>query len=79
VPPNEVETDKTWQIRYHALIERYANIIRGQIFGHTHTDHIVIMRGITHPEHITGILYILPQLGVFTASNPSFRIFDLDN
>jgi hypothetical protein len=35
------------------------------------------MRGIKNKNEIIGIVYILPQLGVFRASNPSYRIFDI--
>ena len=35
------------------------------------------MRGIQNKNEIIGIVYILPQLGVFRASNPSYRIFDV--
>ena len=73
----KVYFELAWQRRYVALIERFSNIIRGQIFGHTHNDNIQIMRGITNKNIISGIVYILPQLGVFPSSNPSYRIFDL--
>ena len=47
------------------------------MFGHTHLDNTQIMRGVKNKSEITGIVYILPQLGIFRQSNPSYRIFDL--
>jgi len=83
IPPTMTDSEISisitldWQKRYHSIIERYTNIIRAQMFGHTHQDNIQVMRGAKNKDQIIGLVYILPQLGIFRSSNPSYRIFDV--
>ncbi len=69
--------DVNLEDRYHALMERFTNIIRGQMFGHIHSDNVQVMRGIVDTTKISGLVYILPQFSTFEYANPSYRIFEL--
>ena len=63
----------------NAIVERYSNTIKLQLYGHTHYDNIQIIRGIQNTNEITGISYICPQLGSHANGNPSFRVFDVQS
>ena len=38
IPPGHSGCLKAWSWAYHKLVNRYANTVRGQIYGHAHTD-----------------------------------------
>lgn len=38
IPPKSNLND--WSVRFAAIVDRYAYIIRGQFYGHTHSDHV---------------------------------------
>lgn len=48
--------------RYHILLDRYSNIIRGNFAGHTHFDEVKVMRRYYEPEKTYGMVYIAPSL-----------------
>jgi Acid sphingomyelin phosphodiesterase C-terminal region len=58
-------------------MEKFTNIIRGQMFCHTHADNVQVMRGIANTSQISRLAYILHQLTTFKFANPSYRIFEL--
>jgi len=65
----------SWTYRYTILVERYAKIIRGQFYGHIHSDFFFIMKD--HKEEKTiGVTHMVPALT--TDPNPSYRIYDVD-
>ena len=37
-----------WSMRFNALTDRYSYIIRGQFYGHSHTDHTGFFPSITN-------------------------------
>ena len=49
-----------WSGRYRALVDRFSNIIRGQFFGHTHTDQVQVVRSFADGSPV-GSIYIAPS------------------
>lgn len=41
IPPKSNLND--WSMRFNAIVDRYSYIIRGQFYGHTHSDHVSFM------------------------------------
>jgi sphingomyelin phosphodiesterase len=78
IAPTIFDTERNWNILYNALIDRYTNIIKLQLFGHSHADNMQTIRAIKNKNEIVGVTFLIPQLGVLPSENPSFRVFDLD-
>jgi len=68
--------------RYTVLMERFAHIIRGQFFGHTHNDHIQLVKswGKNNVAKGTtvGTVLVAPSFTTYRLHNPSFRVYELD-
>jgi len=58
------------------LIERYAHIIRGSLYGHVHQDYFTILKG--RDNQPINIAYSCPSLSTFTYNNPAYRVFEID-
>jgi sphingomyelin phosphodiesterase len=60
------------------LVDRYANIIRGQLFGHTHEDSFQLIRSNRSKEY-AGValehLSLSPNYNLY----PSYRVYDIDS
>lgn len=69
---------KGWSGRYRALIDRFTNIIRAQLFGHTHNDQLQIVKSYSDNSTV-GVVYVAPSFTTFSDLNPSFRIFEVDS
>lgn len=76
VPPASDICMSLWSKHYQVLIRRYANIIRGQFFGHTHNDEFRISRA--QDGTAIGIQFFAPSLDPLYYHNPSFRIYTAD-
>ncbi len=59
-------------------MERYRNIIKGQLYGHNHEDSFQIMHGFKNSSEYVSYGIVNPSLGIFTSNNPAFRIFYID-
>jgi hypothetical protein len=66
-----------WAARYSAIVERFTNTIRGQLFGHTHNDHIEIIKSYNDGTPVGSVL-IAPSFTTFESLQPSFRIVEVD-
>ena len=60
------------------VLLRYANIIRGQFYGHSHLDEYRIHYDTDEPSKPVGVEYITPNAGPWTNLNPAYRIFYVD-
>ncbi|KAK7063318.1 Sphingomyelin phosphodiesterase, partial [Halocaridina rubra] len=75
IPPGIIKSERTWSREYNKIIRRYENIIRGQFFGHTHTDEYeVFLEG----DRAVGVAYIAPSQTPWFNYNPSYRIYIVD-
>lgn len=59
------------------LIFRFAHIIKGQFFGHTHTDSIKIFYNETDGKP-NNVAYNGAGLTTFTKYNPNYKIISVD-
>ncbi|KAI9473630.1 MAG: Metallo-dependent phosphatase-like protein [Benjaminiella poitrasii] len=66
---------------YYQIVDRYAHVIAGQFFGHTHKDELTIFYG--HNKNQTAkealsVGYIAPSITPFLNLNPGFRTYKID-
>jgi len=64
-----------WIKRYLIIIDRYANIIKGQLHGHTHQDAFEIIHSFAHNNSISGIAFEDPCLTSNGFLYPSYRVY----
>jgi len=77
IPPGHYSCDTRWAARYSAVVERFQNTIRGQLFGHTHNDHIEVIKSFNDDTAVGSVL-IAPSFTTFESLHPSFRIIEVD-
>lgn len=70
-------------MRYNALIDRFSYLIRGQFYGHTHSDHLGFF--LSMPEHknvrtdpLSNYYLIAPSLTTYSNRMPEFRLMEVD-
>jgi len=66
-------------MRFNALTERYSYIIRGQFYGHSHTDHIGFFPNIANYSTISNYFFIAPSLTTYSNKHPEYRIMTIDS
>lgn len=76
MPPGSDACLSLWSKHYSVLVTRYANIIRGQFFGHLHTDELKVSKDFN--DKPVGLQFISPSLDPLNYINPSFRIYKSD-
>eukprot|EP00831_Metopus_contortus_P036069 TRINITY_DN2861_c0_g1_i1.p1 TRINITY_DN2861_c0_g1~~TRINITY_DN2861_c0_g1_i1.p1 ORF type:complete len:331 (+),score=16.63 TRINITY_DN2861_c0_g1_i1:238-1230(+) len=76
-PPCNEFANKEWFIRYGILMDRYANIIRGQFNGHTHKDAFQVIRS-SIPGEFAGVALENPSVTSHSEVFPSYKIFEMD-
>lgn len=64
-------------VRLRALFERYQNVIRVSLSGHTHNEEFEVIRSMTDQKNI-GLNFIAASLTSYTDKNPGFTVIDLD-
>jgi len=75
IPP--AEWTYTSSVMFQALCERYASIIKLNLFGHTHKEEIRILDPIQSDYPVTG-LFLCGSLTTWEVSNPGFCVYELD-
>lgn len=65
-----------WSERYLVLVERYGNIIKGQMHGHVHQEYFALLKG--RKNQTVGIGHVNPSLSTHVYSYPSFRVYDMN-
>ncbi len=66
-----------WSKRYLVLVDRYANIIRGQLFGHTHQDSFQVERSL-RPGEVAGVAIEHSSITPNFQLNPAYRVYEMD-
>lgn len=74
IPPRSALND--WAMRFDALTDRYSYIIRGQFYGHTHTDHVCLFFSMKNDSKLVNYCLIAPSLQC--GKNPEYRIMEID-
>jgi sphingomyelin phosphodiesterase len=78
IAPSFFSIHKIWSRRFNTLIDRFSNIIVGQMYGHTHSDEIGMY--ISEDLHdLTGIAYVCPSFSTYDNRHPSYRVFNFDS
>lgn len=90
MPPGSNDCIQLWSRNYNAIVNRFAHLIKGQFFGHTHNDEFEIFyEDISTPlpnsqyQHqrmfrATNVAYIGPSITTFGNVNPGYRIYLVD-
>ena len=60
------------------MVERFSYLIRGQFFGHDHTDYFQVSQSYLDPERIVGVELLAPSLTTYSTHNPAIRLFEFD-
>lgn len=81
IPPKSNLND--WAMRFGAIVDRYSYIIRGQFYGHTHSDHVSFfpeMKNVTDVSKATLSNYYLiaPSLTTYSDRVPEYRVMEID-
>ncbi|XP_060523753.1 sphingomyelin phosphodiesterase-like isoform X2 [Cylas formicarius] len=73
--PGERECVEPWEASYNALVARFSHVIKGQFFGHTHTDAFKIFYDEGRP---VSVAYNGGSLTPYTNYNPNYKIVTVD-
>ncbi|KAI1286851.1 Sphingomyelin phosphodiesterase [Halotydeus destructor] len=80
VPPDNRECTQAWLYNYLRIMERYQDIIAGQYYGHTHRDEFRVMYSLERKnQRPIGVQFIAPSLTSYSHTNPSYRVYLIDN
>lgn len=70
-------------MRYNALVDRYSYIIRGQFYGHTHSDHVSFFPQMKNTSNINTVALsnyylVSPSITTYSDRIPEYRVMDVD-
>ena len=73
-------------MRFNALVDRYSYIIRGQFFGHTHSDHLSFYPKIKEhyesknisSDPLSNYYLVAPSLTTYSDRIPEYRVMEVD-
>merc|ERR1712098_766295 len=73
VPPGNMDCVRVWSRNFNKIINRYAHVVTGQFYGHTHNDEFQIFYN--DKNYPTNVAYVAPSMTPYHGLNPSFRIY----
>ncbi|KAJ8919135.1 hypothetical protein NQ315_012120, partial [Exocentrus adspersus] len=76
VPVGNKECIEPWEVSYNNLVNRFSHIIKGQFYGHTHTDELKIFYDENHLPVNVG--YNGASLTPYTKYNPNYKVIVVD-
>jgi len=69
----------SWSKIYYDAVNRYENTIRGQFFGHSHSDELRIhYESMTPNSRATSVEYIGPSITTYSTRMPSYRMYTIE-
>lgn len=76
IPPTIDGVTLEFSTVFRALIAKYSNKIRGQFYGHVHSDQITVN---TYPnsEKVTGFAFLAPSISPFHVGSSRARVYEL--
>ncbi|KAJ8941450.1 hypothetical protein NQ318_016890 [Aromia moschata] len=76
IPVGNKECIEPWEVAYNSLVKRFSHIIKGQFYGHTHTDEIKIF----YDDYGTpvNVGYNGGSLTPYTKYNPNYKLMTVD-
>ena len=73
IPPGHVDCVRVWSRNFNKIINRYADTVMGQFFGHTHVDEFQLFY---HEDGSpSNVAYIAPSVTPYHSLNPSYRLY----
>jgi sphingomyelin phosphodiesterase len=78
IPPGAEDCMSDWADRYNAVVGRYAGIVAGQFFGHTHSDQFYVGKDYRTGEPAT-VQWVAPSVTTLSDRNPSYRVYEVDS
>lgn len=78
IVPDTEECATHWVQTYNDIVEKYAPIIKGQFFGHTHMDELRLYYSASNSSKAIGLAYVTPSVTTFCDVNPAFRLYNTD-
>ncbi|CAD6200211.1 unnamed protein product [Caenorhabditis auriculariae] len=80
IPGSNGEALEGFAINYYKIMNRFANTVVAQFFGHTHSESFYMIYA--DPEDFkstpTGVVYSAPSLTTYSDFFPAYRIFTID-
>lgn len=76
IPPSG--TLKWFQWNYYRIVDRFADTIAAQFFGHTHHDQFSLFYNQKDAKVTNNIAYIGPSVTTYNYMNPGYRTYDVD-
>lgn len=70
-------------MRFNAIIDRYSYTVRGQFFGHSHSDHVSFyprLKNISKMEQapLSSYYLVAPSLTTYSNRVPEYRVMEID-
>ena len=83
IPPSSGESGHcfpVWRSNYYRIVERFASVITGQFFGHTHTDELNLIYGGSGGGEAPplGVVYVAPSVTTYVGLHPGYRLYDVE-
>ena len=75
VPPGHVDCVRVWSRNFNEIINRYADTVTGQFYGHTHVDEFQLFYSDSWAKLPTNVAYIAPSVTPYHGTNPSYRLY----
>ena len=79
VPPGDVDMNAGWSSGFAKVVNRFANTIVGQFYGHTHTDSFYVQPSESDTEIAAGAAFVVGSVTTYEDLNPGYRIFSIDS
>lgn len=67
-----------FSVRLKAIFERYQNIIRMNMYAHSHTDSFKLFMSYTKPTAPVGIMHVCGSVTTWVGNNPGFCVYEVD-
>jgi len=77
-PPGDVTSVSGWGANWARVVDRFANTIAAQFYGHTHNDQFIVWYDAETNSVPINVGYVTPSVTTYTGLNPSYRIYTLD-
>lgn len=70
-------------MRFNAIIDRYSYTVRGQFYGHRHSDHIGFNPRLKESSNIlnatlSNYYLVAPSLTTYENREPEYRVMEID-
>eukprot|EP01135_Chromosphaera_perkinsii_P003248 Nk52_evm23s239 gene=Nk52_evmTU23s239 len=78
VPPGNGDMDAVWSKNFATVVDRFADTILGQFYGHTHSDSFYVQPKFNDITKGASTAFVVGSVTTYQELNPGYRIFSLD-